>query len=366
MSDTPRERVRTALAHRQPARVPFGWGFCATPEMGKQLEAYYAARGIDWPRLCDAVRDIRYIGPTFVGPADRNGNALWGIRQKAFSYGDGSYDEFDGYPLAGVETVAEIDAYPWPDPDWFDNSGMVANLLAEDPERRCARNLVGGSPFEIYCWMTGLEEGLINAVANPEVVTAALEHIVGFYAEKLRRSLAAAGDYVDIVFLADDLGGQHGLLMSRETYRAVIQPFHARLAALVHEMAPHAYVMFHSDGAVFDVLPDVIDAGIDVLEAVQTDADGMEPERLKAAFGDRLSFHGAISVQQLLPHCDAATVAEECRRLVRVLGEGGGYIAAPAHAIQVGTPPENVDAMLRAILGADYDSALTQAQRSEP
>lgn len=173
----------------------------------------------------------------------------------------------------------------------------------------------------------------------------------------------AGGERVDLVFMADDLGGQNGLLMSLDTYRAVIKPFHRRLAACVKAHAPNAKCMHHSDGAVFDVLPDLIDAGVEVLEAVQTDAVGMEPERLKQTFGDRLSFHGAISVQQLLPHSDADTVRDECRRLVKVLGEGGGYIAAPAHAIQVGTPPENVLAMLEGVLGEDdYRQALEQAR----
>ncbi len=121
--------------------------------------------------------------------------------------------------------------------------------------------------------------------------------------------------------------------------------------------------MYHSDGAVFDILPDLMEAGVEVLEAVQTDADGMAPERLKAAYGDRLAFHGGIAVQSLLPNADEATVFAECRNLIDVFGEGGGYIAAPTHAIQMGTPPENVLAMLRAVLGeADYEAAVTKAR----
>jgi uroporphyrinogen decarboxylase len=142
----------------------------------------------------------------------------------------------------------------------------------------------------------------------------------------------------------------------------MLQPYHRRLAGVVHELAPEARVMFHSDGAVFDVLPDLIDAGIDVLEAVQTDAAGMDPHRLKQTFGSRIGFHGGISVQALLPRADAETVEAECRRLVDVFGRGGGYVAAPSHAIQVGTPPENVLAMLRGVLGRDrYERAVAAA-----
>lgn len=191
----------------------------------------------------------------------------------------------------------------------------------------------------------------------------ALEHITGFLDARLQRTLAAAPDGIDLVFFADDLGTQQGLLMSRESYRTVLQPFHRRLTDTVHRLAPGAHCLLHSDGAVFDVIPDLLDAGLDTLEAVQTDAAGMEPERLKRAYGDRLSFQGAISVQHLLPHGNQETVRAECLHLMEVLGKDGGYIAAPAHAIQVGTPPENVITMLRTVLGdSEYESALQQAR----
>ena len=153
--------------------------------------------------------------------------------------------------------------------------------------------------------------------------------------------------------------------MSRETYRAVLQPFHRRLVDAVRQGAPQAYCLFHSDGAVFDVVPDLLDAGIDVLEAVQTDAAGMDPARLKRAYGARLSFQGAISVQHLLPHGDTERVMRECRGMVTILGAGGGYVAAPSHAIQVGSPPANIMAMLSAVLGDEQVAeAMRRAQTS--
>ncbi|MHB9025803.1 MAG: uroporphyrinogen decarboxylase family protein [Armatimonadota bacterium] len=359
---TPRERVLAATHHRQPDRNPFSWGFGPTPEMSKVLEAYCAQQGLDWARLRAAVNDVAGIGPAYVGPAIPHGDSMWGYKMKPMSYGSGSYDEFTYFPLAGTEDVAAIEAFPWPDPAWFDDSQARDAVLAADPERLFARKIGGGNPFEIYCWMTGLEESMMNVVANPEVVVAALERITGFFTARLRNALAQYGDLVDLVFLADDLGGQQTLLMSRESYRAVLQPFHRQLTDTIHEYAPNAKIMFHSDGAVFDILPDLLDAGIDILEAVQTDAGGMDPASLKQTFGDRLGFHGAISVQDLLPHHDAQTVEEECRRLVKILGGGGGYIAAPAHAIQMGTPPENVFAMLRGVLGEeDYQVAISKS-----
>jgi uroporphyrinogen decarboxylase len=122
--------------------------------------------------------------------------------------------------------------------------------------------------------------------------------------------------------------------------------------------------MFHTDGSVIKIIPSLIDAGVQILEAVQTDCIGMDPQTLKSEFGSRLAFHGAISVQSLLPRGSVQEVSETCAMLVRVLGKGGGYVAAPSHAIQVGTPPCNVEAMLRTVIGADdYVAAIAAAKQ---
>lgn len=362
-SMTPRERVLTALAHRTPDRVPFSWGFGPTPEMNAVLTRFFAERGKDWEKLRAATDDKRRLEAPYVGRKLPEQTDIWGIRRKPVSYGIGIYHEFERFPLAGMQNVEELARHSWPSPDDFDY-GSLRNRAAElDPDRSRVFYFFGGNPFEIYCWMTGLEESLVNLKANPDLVLAALDRITRFFEEKIRRTLAAAGDRMDILFIADDLGGQNGLLLARETYRELIQPFHRRLARLGKEMAPHLKVMFHTDGAVFDIIPDLMDAGVEILEAVQTDAQGMSPEALKSAYGGRLCFHGGISVQQLLPRSEEATVKRECRHLVEVLGQGGGYIAAPSHAIQTGTPPGNILAMLEAILGEhDLGVALKIAQ----
>ncbi len=358
---TPRARLLAALSHRTPDRIPFTWGFGATPEMAATLRAHLAPQGISWDKLQAATEDKIHVSPAYRGPACTNPSlGIWGIHVRSANYGEGHYEEFTDFPLVGLTTPEALDAYPWPNPDWFDYASVAAAIPAN-----CTRatQFGAGNPFELYCWMTGIEEALVNVLAEPALVQRALEHITNFLDVRLQRTLAAAPDGIDLVFFADDLGTQQGLLMSREAYREILQPFHRRLTNTVRRLAPRAHCLLHSDGAVFDVIPDLLDAGLDTLEAVQTDAAGMEPERLKRAYGDRLSFQGAISVQHLLPHGNPATVRAECRRLMDVLGKGGGYVAAPAHAIQVGTPPENVLVMLRTVLGDDdYERALQQAR----
>jgi uroporphyrinogen decarboxylase len=358
-SGTARERVVAALAHRQPKRVPFSWGFGPTAEMQVILREQLTRQGLDWDRLADATEDKVGVGPTYTGDPKSPG---WGIKTRPVSYEGGSYQEFTDFPLGNVTDVAQLRDYPWPDPKPFDFAGLPQKIQAANPGQRRAVQIGGGNPFEIYCWMTGLEQSLTNMVAAPEIVTTALDYITTHMETVLTQSLRAAGPLVDLVFLADDLGTQHGLMISRQMYRDLLQPFHKRLARCVKTYAPQATCAFHSDGSVFDLLPDLMDAGVEMLEAVQTDAAGMDPQRLKDTYGKRLGFHGGISVQQLLPHSDAQTVDRECRRLVAIFGRDGGYIAAPAHAIQVGTPVPNVLAMLRAVLGEeDYAKALAAA-----
>jgi len=363
---SPRQRVLDALAHKQPDRVPFAWNFGPTPEMTNVLHSTMREKSVDWRRFAHAVDDIRQIAPRYIGPVLPPQIDIWGIERKPQSYGAGAYDEIVRYPMAGKCDLTWLRSYPWPDPQAYDDDNFRDEVLTCDPDGWKARKLainVCGNPFEIYCWLTGLEEAMINLILQPDVVRTAMEYISAYFAERMRRTLDKAGDVVDILYFADDLGGQQNLLMSLKTYRKVIKPYHARLFALAHELAPHASVMFHSDGAVFDILPDLMDAGIDVLEAVQTDTAGMIPQRLKTAFGDTLCFHGGISVQNLLPYADPLTIQQECRKLVDVFGKGGGYIAAPSHAIQVGTPPENVLAMLQAVLGeTDFNQAMSAAQ----
>jgi uroporphyrinogen decarboxylase len=157
------------------------------------------------------------------------------------------------------------------------------------------------------------------------------------------RMLSAAQGRIDLAFTADDIGGQEGLLMSLAMWERFIKPHHTRLNRVIHEHG--AKVIYHSDGSVMEAVPGLVEMGIDVLQALQFDAKGMDPVALKEGFGDRLCFEGGISVQSTLPFGTAEEVRAEVEERIRVLGRDGGYILGPSHAIQAGTPAENVVAM---------------------
>ena len=127
-------------------------------------------------------------------------------------------------------------------------------------------------------------------------------------------------------------------------WEKLIKPHHARLNKLLHEFG--VKIMYHTDGAVMDAVPGLIDIGIDILEPLQFDAKGMDPIKFKGLYGDRLSFHGGVGVQQTLPFGTPDEVRDEVRDRIRVLGKGGGYVLSTSHAIQAGTPVENVIAFL--------------------
>jgi uroporphyrinogen decarboxylase len=134
--------------------------------------------------------------------------------------------------------------------------------------------------------------------------------------------------------------------MSLPMWRQHLQPYHARLNRVIHELG--AQVIYHSDGSVMAAVPGLIEIGIDVLQALQFDAAGMDPVALKRLYGDRLCFQGGISVQRTLPFGTPEAVRREVEARIDVLGRGGGYILGPSHAIQAGTPPENIVALFDA------------------
>jgi len=345
-----RERVIMALSHREPDRIPFSWSFGPQPPARKALDEYLKPYGLDYPQLYAATSDIRRFDPRYTGPVHPNGGVwgYWGWTVRNVSYGEGSYEEFDYQPLASAESISDIENHAWPDPELFAYEELARQIRASDPEHRYFRILFGGNPLEILSWLMGLEKLMMTLAEEPEMIQAGLERITGILETILRRSAEAAPDQFDAVYLYDDLGGQQGPLISRATYREHIMPYHRRLCDLSHRHA--RFTIHHSDGSVCALLDDLIEAGVDCLEAVQIECRDMQPELLKQRFGDRLSFQGAVSVQQILPRLSADEVRAEVRRMKEILGAGGGYICAPSHAIQAGTPPENVIAMVEEAL----------------
>ena len=354
-SPTPRELVLSALNHKETPRVPFSLGFGVNLPAKISLTHYL---GFNNTAQTDAYLlgfdDIRRISPPYAGPSNRSrvlpdGRTVdvWGVVREPVMYAvEGMYYEICHYPLGGINDASELEDYEWPNPDWFDYEAIPDTIRAINPDGKYAVLMGNGNIFETAWYMRGLEQTLTDLILNPDLAEAILKRVTAFYETYFDRALAAARGKIDIAFTADDLAGQEGMLFSPELWRRMIKPLHKRLNNMLRGHG--VKILYHTDGAAHSVLEDLIDMGIDCWEAVQMDARGMDAAALKNAAGNRLAFHGGISVQQLLPRGTPGEVRSEVASLVKILGKGGGYIAAPSHAVQAGTPPENIAAMLEA------------------
>ena len=215
-----------------------------------------------------------------------------------------------------------------------------------------------GPPYELFYGLgTGdFEAWIVTFATEPDYVAELYEKLVEAWLENLRRFVQAVGDHVQILQICDDFGTQHAPFLSVKMFRERVMPFYRRGLDWVHQHT-QMKVMLHSDGALYPLIPSLIEMGVDILNPVQTSAEGMDPVRLKQEFGDQLTFWGAsLDCQQTLPFGTPDEVAREVEQHVRVCKPGGGYVFAPVHNIQAGVPPENLLAM--------FDTALVRWART--
>ena len=345
---SPRERVRLALAHQETDRTPIGM-VCSgiNPTAHSALEAYLKEhRGMTVEQYLAPLIDIKYVEPDYRGPVLPEGTDIWGVHRQPVSYGDGSYWEIDFHPLAEATTEGEIANHRWPDTEWFDYESIARQIAALDAHAEHCLMAANGNIFESSWYMRSFENIFMDLATEPEIAHAMFERVTNFFIQHFTKILQAGKGRIDLIFTADDLGGQNSLLMSLDMWEEHIKPYHVRLNRVIHEYG--AKVIYHTDGAVMEAVEGLIDMGIDVLQALQFDARGMDPVALKTNFGDRLCFQGGVSVQKTLPFGSPGEVREEVRERLRVLGKNGGYILGPSHVIQDGTPPENIVAMFDA------------------
>lgn len=345
---TSRERYLAALEHRNTDKVPFSWGLGVNRPVQIELAKRLGLNAEQFESWMDSMTDETGVYPKYVGPKDLNRRKgsrtidFWGVEREAVSYGVGHYDEIAYHPLAQAKTSSDLARHLWPSVDWFDFSELIPEKqLYDEPKAILASN---GNIFECAWYMRGFEQMFCDLLVDEELAFEILSRVTQFHLSFFDRLLECAQGQVDVVFTADDLGGQRGPLMSPILWEKMIKPHHVRLDALIHSYG--AKVMYHTDGAVMPFVEGLMDMGIDILEALQFDAADMDPVKLKAIGGDRLSFRGGISVQSTLPFGTADDVRQEVRNRIAVLANGGGYILAPSHAIQANTPVENILAML--------------------
>ncbi|MGD9495386.1 MAG: uroporphyrinogen decarboxylase family protein [Armatimonadota bacterium] len=377
---TSRERVLAALSHKEPDRVPFDLG--TTFVTGIHCIAYERLlRGLGLGELepqplLDPLQQLatpheqvlRELGvdtrSTYLklpGRALSGGDEdehyryttdEWGLVRRMPKEG-GLYYDMCAHPLVGVETMAEVEAYAWPDP--------LASVDLDAMERACREIrrsgdyalIVGGfgaGLLELLLWLQGYDQGYVNLLANEAVTEAILDQVLRLkiiYAEAV---LERVGPYADIFYNGDDLGHQDRPMIRREWFDRILRPRYEQYHEAIRRHAPHVKLFFHSCGSVVELLPDVIETGIDILNPVQVSAAGMgDTAALKRDFGADLVFWGGIDTQRVLPHGSPQDVRDEVKRRIDDLAPGGGYVLNCVHNIQADVPVENILAIVEAL-----------------
>ncbi|MCR4406759.1 MAG: uroporphyrinogen decarboxylase family protein [Anaerolineae bacterium] len=394
-----RARVLTALRHEEPDRVPIDLGGMASTGIHavayNRLKRYLGLGGTT--RVFDITQHLaeveepvrRRFGVDVIAlPRFEVLPGVHNIHWQPWTLPDGSPAEIsaDFHPVRAADGGWEICSpegmvlYRMPRNGFYFDP-VEAPLAHADPTTLCSLELprigdeelrllreractlyteteyaivgaFGGNLLEMGQSLRGWTQFMIDLASEPDWLEDFLERITEMWMESLARYLDAVGEYIQVIQFGDDLGGQQRLLISPAMYRRLFKPRHRRMYEYVHAHSNCA-VFLHSCGAIYELIPDLIEAGVDVLNPVQTSAAGMDPARLKREFGDRSVFWGGgCNTQYVLPRGTPAEVAADVRERLRIFAPGGGYVFAAIHNILPEIPPENVVTMFDAVRGS--------------
>lgn len=348
MEFTSKERVIAALNHSIPDRIPAYAISIDIPGLAQKLgfktnEQLYKHLGFD----------LRTVLPRYIGGPERSE----GTRAfECFFFnkdGGASYsDTLCSRPLQYAQSVRDVECYSWPDPKWWDY-GYINKGINEISEG-AAIIVDGWNP--VFCQLMklfGMETCLMNLVLNPSLIEAALEYIEDFYLDYYKRLFEEAKGKALIFSMGDDFASQRGMLISPDAWRKFFKPVYKKIFDLAKSY--NFYVWFHSCGTFREVLPDMIDIGMDVWETVQAHLPGNEPEILKREYGKDITFFGGISTQNTLPYGSPEDVRKEVRERIKILGRDGGYICGADHHIKEDVSIENVLALYSEVLAFRYE-----------
>jgi uroporphyrinogen decarboxylase len=372
---TSAERIRAAINHQEPDRVPFDLG--ATFSSGIHITAYQALREhlglpsgsggffcID-EQISEIQEDLKVRLKVDTESVMPGGPSNWALSIE--EHGDhsyftnewqiglkmprsGFYFDMVAFPLEHA-TLADLEDFAWPDPsDPARYTGLEERVAqAAATGRAVVMNSICAGTMEMAAWMTGYERLFSSMLLEPDFAGALLDKVLEIKLAYWERVLDRVGDQIDIVCDSDDLGEQQRPLISPRLYRKMLKARHKALYDFIHART-NAKIYLHSCGAIRPLIPDLIEIGVDILNPVQVNAPGMDPLGLKRDFGREIVFWGgAIDPQGIFGRGTPEQVRDAVRRNVETLMTGGGFVCATVHNIQPNVPPENVMAMWKAL-----------------
>jgi len=375
-----RERMLTAFKHQEPDRVPFDlgstlttgishiayrkllplWGFDPNRPVGL-IDTIQQLASVDEDVLIKLGVDTRGVVHEALGGRvemweDKDNSYMkdqWHVTWRMPKL-TGRYYDMTAHPLRG-DDPADIDRFPWPNPrDPARWAGLVNTVkpMHEAGEYCVVLGSCGMSVglLQTFQWLQGFEDSFANLAGNPRFTQKLVDKITELDLQFWDVFLDEVGPYLDVILYVDDFAGQNGLLISANMYRKYFKSGYQQIFGLIRKKAPNIHILFHSCGAVYELIPELVELGIDILNPVQVSAANMDTRRLKKEFGKDLTFWGGgVDTQQILPYGTPQQVKDEVKRRIDDLAPGGGFVFNTVHNIQGDVPPENVMAMLEAL-----------------
>jgi len=371
---THRERALAALSGREADRPPVDLGGLAWSIVDSKPHGYRAL----CRRLGVGAEPTHRAGSYVVYPVDERILRRFGVDFRHVRIGEpkaelpgGAIEDCFGVrwvptpsesmyyptnpPLTSAKGVEDIEDYDrWPnveDPSFTSGKAEEAKALRELTDCAITADLgVASNLLHRYAQLRGFGQWLLDMKLRPELYEALVSKIFDVNTRLAEAFLGPMADLIDVVCISDDMGSQASPFVSREAYVLQIKPWLKKRIDSLRRMAPRAKVLYHTCGSVLQLIPEFIDAGVDILNPIQPLAAGMDPLQIKAKYGKSVCLHGGIDIQRMLPFSRPEEVKGAVKQILGFMGEGGGYIMAPSHQIQADIPAENVVAM--------YDAAI--------
>ena len=349
-----RERILAAIDHKTPDILPVG--FKASVDVIAKLQKHFGVKDVEglvaalpvdthglfnncmtgvFPLYTGGPKRLCYPATYFDGTFD----TFYGYKRRWVQGTSGRNEEVITHPLEKIETIEDLEKYNWPQADWFDYSTI---------NKQCQQ--VGDKAIVFLAGSIGQTANLIGferlmgcLATDPDYIQRCFSKLSEFFCELTSRTLQAAKGRIDIICVQDDFGMQSGPMISLDMYRRYFKPHHQEIFEVAHRYG--AKVMMHSCGAVSSFIGEFIDIGVDILDPVQINAEGMAPKHLKQEFGKHICFHGGLDTQHTLLTGTPDDVRNEINKLLYCFAGQGGYILAPSHYIQSDTPWDNLMAI---------------------
>jgi uroporphyrinogen decarboxylase len=378
MEYTSFERVKAALEHKEADRIPFDLGgsvltgmnrhcytklrnYLGMPE--KEVEIYDKMQQL--ARIDDDMFerlkiDVRCVDPApplelglskdieLIGDYHRMTDE-WGIEWKMPKVG-GHYFDMTKHPMENMETLEDIEKFPWPNP--IDEARFTTlKARADEYVYRDKKAYILGRQnagiWETALWMCGFEKFFCDMMINETFAHGLMDKITELKMQYWEKALDSVGENVLVISEADDVATQNTLMCSLDLYKKMVYPYHKKLFSFIKKKAKNkVYIFYHTCGAIKPIIPYLIEEGVDILNPVQVSAAGMDTKVLKKEFGKDITFWGGgVDTQHILPHGTPTQVRDEVKRRIEDLAPSGGFIFSTVHNVQSDVSPQNFMAM---------------------